>query len=233
MKFLAVIAFVLCAPLHIVLAGSTFSGERLAQAAKQQLAAVLEPDAELLLQQAVADVEFEHDGIRAAIQLPTSSVVSFATVAIQFSHAGSIIRTIEIPFSVIRYVDVVVAARDLRQGQTLQAQDLQVQRVRRVRAEQSSAKLSHYIGYKLRHNIQKDDEITNRSIITGNGVTRGQPVTIVVSSGAIEVRARGRALEDGEPGDYIRAVRAGTRTPLTVQVIDAGRVSITTELATR
>lgn len=232
MRILAVIALFLCSS-TIGLAGSNFSGSRLAQAASQQLQHLLEPDAELILQQQVKDVSFSQDGVRAAIQLPTDDIVSFATVKVQFSHSGKVLRTLDIPYSVIRYIDVVVATRDLRQGQTIQAQDVATQRVRMVRADQTSDKVSYILGYKLRHNVSKGDVVDEQTLITGNGVTRGQPVTIVVTSGAIEVRARGRALEDGEPGEYIRAVRVGTRNPITVQVIDAGRVSISMELVSR
>jgi len=57
-------------------------------------------------------------------------------------------------------------------------------------------------------------------------VRAGDPVTMVIRAGAMEVRGPGRAVSSGAIGDVIRVMRPAHREPLRGRIIEPAVVEI-------
>ena len=63
-------------------------------------------------------------------------------------------------------------------------------------------------------------------LVANKTVRRGEQITIVSAIGNIEVRSRGKALRDGNPGDLIPVQNARSKKKLQARVVSSGIVEI-------
>ncbi len=136
--------------------------------------------------------------------------------------------TLYVPVTVIVKADVVTAAKELRRGQILTAQDL-------ILEQRDIASLHHgylvnlkeAIGKQVKYNIRRGQVITPAKVASQKAVKRNSRVTIVAQNPAIQVRMKGTALENGAIGDRIRVRNNSSKRELEAEVLGNGIVQVT------
>ena len=122
---------------------------------------------------------------------------------------------------------VVVASRDLARGEPLQTGDLQLKKMdttHLLRGHFDS--LQPLLGSTLKRTLRRGQVLTPSMLVAQKTVRRGEQITIVSAIGSIEVRSRGKALRDGNPGDLIPVQNSASKKKLQARVVSAGIVSI-------
>ncbi|GBD07468.1 hypothetical protein HRbin21_01295 [bacterium HR21] len=79
---------------------------------------------------------------------------------------------------------------------------------------------------RARRALPAGSPVLRRDWLSRAGVRRGERVTLVARSGAVEVRTRAQALEDGEPGSWVRVSRDGAARVVYARVLDATTVEV-------
>lgn len=113
--------------------------------------------------------------------------------------------SIYVPVTVESEVPVLVARQPAARGAALTAADVTVE-VRRVRGIGSAwlADPAALSGRLLRRPVAAGEALAADSFLAAPVIRRGQQVTLVASTGGIEVRALGRALADGAADSRVR-----------------------------
>jgi flagella basal body P-ring formation protein FlgA len=122
---------------------------------------------------------------------------------------------------------VVVASRDLGRATPLQAGDLQLRTMdttHLLRGHFDS--MDQLLGSSLKRTLRRGQVLTPSMLVAQKTVRRGEQITIVSAIGNIEVRSRGKALRDGNPGDLIPVQNTASKKKLQARVVSAGTVSI-------
>ena len=122
---------------------------------------------------------------------------------------------------------VVVATRDIARGVPLEASDLKLQVM-----DTTHLLRGHFTdtgelqGNRLKRTLRRGQVVTPGMLVAEKAVQRGEQITIVSAIGTIEVRSRGKALRDGNPGDLIPVENLSSKKRLEARVVSAGRVAI-------
>jgi len=82
------------------------------------------------------------------------------------------------------------------------------------------------LGARARRAIGRGEVITSTVVKMPPAVRAGDPVTMVIRAGAMEVRGPGRAVSSGAIGDVIRVMRPAHREPLRGRIIEPAVVEI-------
>ena len=82
------------------------------------------------------------------------------------------------------------------------------------------------VGAHARRAIVRGEVINVSVLQPANAVRAGDPVTIVIRRGPIEVRGEGRAVNGGVIGDTVRVLRPGSRQPLQGRLVEPAVVEI-------
>ena len=121
----------------------------------------------------------------------------------------------------------LVAARDLRRGTTLQADDVRTVTgelvdvpIRRLPAADQAA------GSRVLRPVPAGAVLLPGSVVIRRAVEPGDRVTAIAIAGDIRVSAELTARDGGEPGDLIRVVNTDTRRSLHGRVIGEGVVEV-------
>jgi flagella basal body P-ring formation protein FlgA len=124
------------------------------------------------------------------------------------------VHTIHILANVALVRDVVVAARPINRGLTIEAEDIRMSERRFVRLDQMGeidARL--IVGQQARRFIDRGEMICLRDVKSVPLVRRNELVTVWNRSGAVVIRTVGKALGSGSLGDEveIKSERSGKR----------------------
>ena len=82
------------------------------------------------------------------------------------------------------------------------------------------------VGQTLRRRLQRDQVVTPSQLVSRKTVRRGQKLTILAGSPGIEVRMRGKALQNGNPGDLIPVQNLASKKKLEARIVDQGLVRV-------
>jgi flagella basal body P-ring formation protein FlgA len=128
---------------------------------------------------------------------------------------------------------VWVVAPEVRLAQSVEAGDViepgQVRHVvrRMTLAEYFQRVQPEEVGHvRARRALAAGAVLLRQDCLLPEGVRRGERVTILARVGAVEVRASGQALEDGQPGQWIRVRREGATQLLRARVRDRSTVEV-------
>ncbi len=122
---------------------------------------------------------------------------------------------------------VVVAGRDVGRGTPLQAGDLKLQVMDTTHLLRGHfTDFEPLLGSTLKRTLRRGQVVSPSMLVASKTVRRGEQITIVSAIGNIEVRSRGKALRDGNPGDLIPVQNAASKKKLQARVVSAGVVSI-------
>ncbi len=122
---------------------------------------------------------------------------------------------------------VVVARHDLSRGTAISANDIQL-----VIQDTNHLLRGHYdspsqvIGRTLKRNLRRNQVVTPSLLAVQKTINRGQMVTILAGHSGIEVRMKGKALRNGNPGDLIPVQNLRSKKKLEARVMSAGMVRI-------
>jgi flagella basal body P-ring formation protein FlgA len=126
------------------------------------------------------------------------------------------------------FLPVVHAARVIERGQTITAEQLQMQEVnigKTPRGFYSDA--ADVIGQGAKRRVRAGQLIAPNLLAAPLLVRRGQQVTIVASQDGISASATGEALANGREGEVIRVRNLGSQKVIEAQVVEEGVVTST------
>ena len=123
-------------------------------------------------------------------------------------------------------VEAAVLVRTIEKGEVLSASDFAGEMLAPPLAR-GATDPGRAAGMEAIRRLQAGSAVRASDLIRPQLVRRGEPVTILVRSGALSITAQGRALSGGGAGDLVRVVTSGSRT-LDGIVEKTGRVRIRT-----
>lgn len=208
-------------------AGSTFSAERLVEAAREYLRQQAGPGADITYTGKVQDQTFSQSGVRARIREHTLGTGSYQSVIVEFSSDDTVIRQVSFPFSISRTISVPVAAADLPAGTILTAEHIRLEErsPQSVRVRDIPA-VDDVIGRKLTENISASEILTPNRLTAPDGITRGQTVRLVVRTGTIVISTTAKALGDALPGEPVNVMRTGAKSIIQAVAVGDGIVEV-------
>lgn len=226
-RFLAVCGASLVLFCGTAAAQSTFSSERLLEAARahlQQLASTTEVEPT----GSIADQTFSQSGVQARIRNNTLAAGSTQNVVVEFTYNDKVIRQLSIPFRVARTVAVPVAAVSLPAGTVLSHQHIAIeQRPAASVRTRTLVAVDSLVGKKLTSNVAVSESLTTDKLTQADAIRRGQNVTLLARSGSIVVSTQARALGDALPGEQVTVVRNGASASIRATALGNGVVEIT------
>ena len=121
----------------------------------------------------------------------------------------------------------LVAARDLARDEELTADVLEwVDGPLKGQLLESLATQAQVLGARARRAIVRGEALTPAIVKMPPAVRAGDPVTLVIRVGIMEVRGTGRAVSSGSVGDVIRVLRPAHRDPLRGRITEPAVVEI-------
>lgn len=131
------------------------------------------------------------------------------------------------PIQIEVYQDVIVSNRPLNSKDTLTAADLRLERRNVANLTQGYINdMNRLIGQSLNRYIQANIIITPPMLGVKTLIRKGQAVTLLVSSGGIEISAAGIAMADGAAGDLIKVRNLSSKKVVEGEIINQNLVKI-------
>ncbi len=200
----------------IAQAQSSFSGERLKNAAIAYAQKTVGADAEILTTQKIADQSFQESGVTAKCTGSEQSLRGMSNVGIEFAVNGRIVRRMQVPVQVKIMKEVPVVSSSISSNSLITGRLFSYE-MRDVSSfsENELLQQSELIGSTTKRFLPKGSIITRSAITDKNGIRGGMPATILVQAGNVVIRTRGSVLNDASIGETVRVMREGTNTMLT------------------
>ena len=148
-------------------------------------------------------VEFDTVKIKSPDEIkPSAKVPLYVTL----KKDGLVVKRLWASARVRLFTDVVIAKRSLRVREVIGASDVTVER-REIRELNSGFVSSpkDVVGMVVRRPITGGRPVKRDYIRQPSVVKRGDIIPVVATSGAIRIKTRAKALEDGYPGGFINA----------------------------
>lgn len=124
-------------------------------------------------------------------------------------------------------VDVVRLRRAVQRGEIVNASDLMLERVPRLRLPADVVtETPDVVGRAARRTLGEGAVLRASDLERPRVIGRGDPVTIVFDTGRIVVTARGRANDGGAVGDVIDVQNTGSRRIVQAVVAGPGKVMV-------
>ena len=135
------------------------------------------------------------------------------------------LQTLNISGAIYSVVKVPVLSQAMRNGSIIRENDLDYIAIRTKDLNHDVIlKAENLIGMTPRRMALNGKPLTDNEIQAPQIVERGQTVTMIFNSGAIQLTAMGRALESGAKGDMIRVVNANSSR--NVQAVISGEQEV-------
>lgn len=126
------------------------------------------------------------------------------------------------------FLPVVHAARVIERGQTIAAEQLQLQEVNIGKASRGFYNsLDEVVGQGAKRRVRAGQLIAPNLLAAHLLIRRGQQVTIIASQDGISASATGEALANGRAGEVIRVRNLGSQKVIEAQVVEEGVVTST------
>ena len=197
---------IIIAAMPVVLsAGSTFSGEKLKSACSSYIYKYTGQDAVVDFAAEISDQYFDKSKVTARCTGQPESFRGLCYVYVEFRLNGRLLKRLNIPVRVKIYREVAVAGESLPSGSKIKGSDINYKKVDIT--HYSSNELPEYddiIGSTLVTSLPKGAVIVKSSLGGDVLVRRGDKVTVVASSGAVNVRASGFAMQDASAGEPVK-----------------------------
>lgn len=124
------------------------------------------------------------------------------------------------------FLPAVHAARVIERGQTIVAEQLQLQEVNVGRASRGFYNnVDEVIGQGAKRRVRAGQLIAPNLLAAPLLIRRGQQVTIIASQDGISASATGEALANGREGEVIRVRNLGSQKVIEAQVVEEGVVT--------
>jgi flagellar basal body P-ring formation protein FlgA len=119
--------------------------------------------------------------------------------------------------------EVLTAARTIRPGEQIAPADLAILE---AEAPGALALPEDAVGRAARRLLVPGRPIMPGDVGAPSVVKRNGPVALVYQRGALTIRAEGRALSDGAPGDLVRVMNLASRQTVTGTVMADGTIDV-------
>jgi flagella basal body P-ring formation protein FlgA len=150
------------------------------------------------------------------------------TAVLNVSGEGMAMQRMRLSGTLLEMVDVPVPARRLPAGSVIQAEDLQMTRLRADALRGEVARLpTQAVGLAVRHAALPGQPIALEDLGRPAAVQKGAWVTMQLESRGIALVAQGQALQAGGIGERIRVLNPSSRAVVEAEIIGTGRVRVT------
>ncbi len=201
---------------------STFSSERLEQAAIQYLQKQFSANAVPLFLLKFPDIHFKNSNIKAKFDYIENIRSSIQKLDILFFEDNELIRKIEIPFKIRIQKEVVVARRDIPPNSVLKEDDLITVSRDIDDFNQIMDEIYQAVGKLSNRRLSKGEVIRKNDLDLPKTIKRGQSVNIEVISGSVKIYSTGVSLQDGSIGEIIRIRRENDNNKSTIEATIVG-----------
>lgn len=207
---------------------STFSAQRLEQAAINYLRKQFQSASSPTFLIKFPDVSFESSNIKAKFDYKINEQSSIQKLFILFYEDNDLIRKIEIPFKIKIQTEVVVANRDIPPNSVISENDLVTISRDIDDIDQIITELHQAVGKLAIRRISKGEVVKKNDLQQVKVIKRGQNVNVEVISGNVKIYTTGIAIQDGGVGDVIRLRREidNTKTTIEGKVVNENLVQI-------
>jgi len=203
---------------------STFSGDRLSQAAIVLIKERFGEDLEVSVPLPPSDQFFENKNMEAELLLDSKTLSRHMHLTAVFYEDGKMSRKIGITALVRQIIVVPVASKNIRAGERVTVNMIDYDKLDRLTFTEEALINDDLIVNKiLLSDIRKGQIFPVDNLTSGTKVKRGEEVELVLIKGTVRVRATATALEDGVPGQSIRLERKGSKKILTATINQEGK----------
>ncbi|MGK7345396.1 MAG: flagellar basal body P-ring formation chaperone FlgA [Candidatus Nitrospinota bacterium M3_3B_026] len=148
-------------------------------------------------------------------------------VTATFRRGGKDIARINVLAEASVSMKVAVASRDLKRGEVIKADDVELERIRAGAGYSGYVtSLGQAVGRELDVSVRAGNPLLSNRLSSPKLVRTGDVVTIVASSGPMRITALGRAGQDGDEGDWIRVVNIDSNKTINARVTGPGEVGV-------
>jgi flagella basal body P-ring formation protein FlgA len=203
---------------------STFSGDRLADAAKMLVLEKFGENLDVTVPLPPSDQYFEADDIEAELIMDSKTLGRHVYLTALFYEEGTVSKKVGITAQVADKVMMPVASRHLTSGQIITPDMITFKPIDRLSL--SGAAISSEKGLNgliMLTDISSGQPFYSSNITSGKKIKRGDELELIVIKGTVQVRATATALEDGLPGESIRLERKGSKKIITATIDMEGR----------
>ncbi|MCU7844431.1 MAG: flagellar basal body P-ring formation protein FlgA [Candidatus Thiodiazotropha sp. (ex Monitilora ramsayi)] len=122
---------------------------------------------------------------------------------------------------------VIIAKRDLSRGTPIKPGDVALEVMNTTHLLRGHfTSIEEVSGRTLKRTLRRGQVVTPSMLLVQKTIRRGEQITILAGTGPIEVRSRGKAMRDGNPGDLIPVINLASKKKLEARVVEAGLVTI-------
>lgn len=122
--------------------------------------------------------------------------------------------------------EAVVAKRDLRRGDIITAEDIEIAAVEIRNTKPDERSLADFIGLRAKRTIFQGTTLTDLNVEVIPVIERGANVTIIVQTSALVVTAPGVAKGTGGIGEIIAVENSLSKQIVQAEIIDEGTVQV-------
>ena len=160
------------------------------------------------------------------VYLPASSrQLGYTTVGVRCN--GEKLWKIHVPVTIKQFAQVLVAARTLPRGKSLQPGDVRLARRELSRLTSGYfSNLSAVNDMELKRTVRRDSVLTPSNVMIPKLVKRGDSITILAKSGHLTIHVKGKALMHGRKGDKIRVKNVRSKREVQAVVVGPGLVKV-------
>ena len=140
---------------------------------------------------------------------------------------GKVKRTVFAKANIEAYAEVLVCAHDVPRGKAIEATDLRFEK--RALSQQKGdtvQDLDVAVGMIARDNLLMGETLSRRSLVPKQLVKRNQLVSVEAKAGALVVRSRAKALDNGGAGDVVRLMNPESKAEFQGRVRDDGAIEV-------
>ncbi len=163
---------------------------------------------------AVTHLEFIPGKLPAPFTLPNKNwectvrpsdqnLLSARSFSLEFRDQRRVLRNVTVRGEVRARASVVVAARNLRRGQTIGREDVNVQQRELNRRVEPLFDLDKVVNKRAVRSIRAESVIDAQKIARPHLVRRRQPVTLIVRKGHMQISASGISQENGSKSERV------------------------------
>ncbi len=155
---------------------------------------------------------------------PTSESFHHIYLQISIYDGVKLAKKLKVTLYVQRFIDAAVAAKSIRKGEIIDAQDIQSKKVRLANSSQLYLTPAQVIGAVAKRDIKPNQTIKRYMIEPDYDVKKKRSVKIIYQKGPIRIELLGLALQNGKVGDIIRVKNLSSNKVLRCKVISSGAV---------
>ena len=193
---------------------STFSKERIIKAIESYVQANSQCETRTEIEQAIRDFSFPQDNVKAEFS-HTDELRGKTKLTLNFKKNNEVVGSNTIRLHVFCYAKYPVTTKFIPKGETIKATDIEIAKVDITHlAAPIITQKEEAVGKVARTGIVKGDPIKFNDLLTGKEVAikRGAKVNLLHYSGAILIKSKGTALQDGVTGDIIKVKKDNANT---------------------